>query len=270
MDRYAVIGHPVMHSLSPRIHAAFAEAAGAQLRYEAIDVVPEALAARLRELHAEGYRGLNVTLPHKTAVAALCESLAERARLAEAANVLIRTDTGWRGDNSDGVGLVADVTRNLGVKLTGKRLLVLGSGGAARGILAPLLQAGPAELVLSNRSPWVPEALAPKFAALGPIRPSTHLALKGDRFDVVFNATSAGHQGTVPHLAAGLFADGALAYDLNYGAAAAPFLDWAREQGAAQVSDGLGMLVEQAAVSFALWRGQHPATTAVLAALRAG
>lgn len=268
MDRYAVIGQPVKHSLSPRIHAAFATATGAALRYEAIEIAPEMLAERLCELHAHGYGGLNVTLPHKTAAAALCESLSDRARHAEAANVLIRTGSGWRGDNSDGVGLVADVTRNLGVALAGKRLLVLGSGGAARGILAPLLEAGPAELVLSNRSPWTPEELAPRFATLGPIRPSTHLALKGDRFDVVFNATSVGHQGGVPRLPDGLFAPGGLAYDLNYGAAAAPFLDWARGQGAARTADGLGMLVEQAAESFLLWRGTRPPTDDVLATLR--
>jgi shikimate dehydrogenase len=199
----------------------------------------------------------------------LCESRSERAERAGAVNTLIRREHGWHGCNTDGVGLVNDL-RNLGVPLAGKRILVLGAGGAARGILEPLLAGKPAELVLSSRNPWKPEELAAVFKPHGPIRPCTHLALKGDRFDLILNATSAGHEGEVPRLPPGLFAPDALAYDLNYGAAAKPFLDWAQAQGAARGTDGLGMLVEQAAEAFQLWRGVRPETAPVLAELRAG
>ncbi|MDR3417738.1 MAG: shikimate dehydrogenase [Nevskia sp.] len=265
---YAVLGQPVAHSRSPRIHSLFAAQVGAQLRYEAIEVAPERLAETLTALYAAGYAGFNLTLPHKTAAVALCESLGTRAEHAGAVNTLIRTPGGWRGDNTDGVGLVRDLRHNLGVAIAGRRVLVLGAGGAARGILEPLLAERPQELVLSGRNPWKPEELATAFKALGNIRPCTHLALKGDQFDLIVNATSAGHHGQAPRLPPGLFAAGALAYDLNYGKAAAPFLEWARGAGAERVADGLGMLVEQAAESFQLWRGVRPETGPVLAALR--
>ncbi len=268
MNRYAVIGHPVGHSLSPRIHAEFAKQCGVKLQYEVIDIEPDVLDERLCALHAHGYLGLNVTLPYKTAASALCVSLSDHARHAEAANVLIPTDGGWRGDNTDGSGLIADLKHNLGVDIANQRVLVLGSGGAARGILAPLLAEKPAELVLSNRSPWTPEELAKQFEALGVIQPRAHMALKGDHFDIILNATSAGHDGSVPRLPTELFAEDALAYDLNYGDASQPFLQWAAAQGATHRSDGLGMLVEQAAESFLLWRGKRPQTAPVLATLR--
>ncbi|MDE2148516.1 MAG: shikimate dehydrogenase [Gammaproteobacteria bacterium] len=270
MDRYAVLGQPIAHSLSPRIHALFAQATGARLDYTAIEVAPAALAETLHRLHAAGYAGLNLTLPHKIDAAALCAALSQRAHRAGAVNTLIRTDAGWHGDNTDGLGLVCDLSGNLGLKLAGLRTLILGAGGAARGILAPLLAQGVAELVLSGRTPWQPEELAKAFAALGPIRPCTHLALKGDSFDLVINATSAGHAGQVPQLPPGLFAAGAVAYDLGYGKAARPFLEWARTHGAARTADGLGLLVEQAAEAFLRWRGVRPQTAAVLASLRAG
>lgn len=269
MDRYAVIGFPVAHSKSPFIHRCFAEQTGQALSYEAIEVAPEALAETVAALHADGYRGLNVTLPHKLAVMSACAQIAPAAQLAGAVNTLVRGDEGWQGDNTDGAGFIADLTRNLGVDIAGKRVLVLGAGGAARGILKPLLDQQPAELVVSNRNPWKPEDLAAQFKAWGPIRPCTHLALKGDVFDLVINATSAGHQGQMARLPAGLLAPGALCYDLSYGEAFAPFAAWARTQGAAGVFDGLGMLVEQAAASFERWRGVRPDTAAVRTALRA-
>jgi len=265
--RFAVIGQPVSHSKSPRIHAQFAQDCGVELQYEAIEIEPRQLADRLRELHAQGYAGLNVTLPHKAAVAALCESVSERAQLAGAVNCLIRTDTGWRGDNTDGEGLLRDLAR-LGIEINGQRVLILGAGGAARGIIGPLLEAGPKLLVVSNRNPWKPEDLAERFKAVGPLVPRTHLALKGDAFDVVINATSAGHSGDMPRLPPGLLAAGAKCYDLSYGIASEPFANWARKQTAAVVEDGLGMLVEQAASSFELWLGQRPQTAPVLAGLR--
>lgn len=267
MDSYAVIGQPISHSKSPLIHALFARQVSQDLSYDAIEVAPDALADELARLHREGLRGSNVTLPHKQAVAKLCESVSERARLAGAVNTLVRTQTGWDGDNTDGEGLIADLAR-LGIVLGGRRVLVLGAGGATRGILGPLLAASPALLVVSNRNPWKPEELAETFRPLGSVVPRTHLALKGDRYDVIFNATSAGHAGGLPMLPGPLLAEDGDCYDLSYGVASRPFCAWARAQNAARVSDGLGMLVEQAAASFALWRGVRPQTAGVLEELR--
>jgi shikimate dehydrogenase len=268
MDRYAVIGHPIAHSQSPRIHARFAADNAQTLRYEAIEVASDALAATLRTLHAEGLRGLNVTLPHKLAVAALCETVNERAQLAGAVNTLLRTDTGWQGDNTDGEGLLQDL-RRLGFVVRAQRVLVLGAGGAVRGILAPLLAEQPAQLVVSSRSPWKPEALAEQFKPLGVVLPRTHISLKGDQYDLIIHATSAGHDGKLPALPGQLLAPGGACYDLSYGKAFAPFQAWAQSQHAgARIADGLGMLVEQAASAFALWRGIRPQTAAVIAELR--
>ena len=269
MDRYAVIGHPISHSKSPLIHAQFARQTKQDLSYDAVEVEADVLPAALKTLYEQGYQGLNVTLPHKVAVAALCEAVSERAQIAGAVNTLIRTATGWRGDNTDGEGLINDLTGNLQLMIAGKRVLVLGAGGAARGILKPLLDQKPAELTLSNRNPWKPEELAEQFKAYGKIRPATHIALKGDQFDLIINATSVGHDGAALRLPNHLLADGAACYDLSYGKAFEPFAAWACTQGASRVSDGLGMLVGQAAVSFALWRGVKPEIKPVIARLRA-
>lgn len=266
MDRYCVIGQPIGHSKSPQIHSMFAQQTGAELSYTALEVAAADLAATLQRLHAEGYLGLNVTLPHKTAVAALCESVSERADAAGAVNTLIRTASGWQGDNTDGEGLMHDL-RNLGIAVAGQRVLVIGAGGAARGLLKPLLDAKPAELTLSNRNPWKPEELVEKFKPYGTIRPCTHIALKGDRYDLIINATSAGHGGEMPRLPGTLLERGGACYDLNYGKAFEPFAAWAGSQ-SARVSDGLGMLVEQAATAFNRWRGVRPQTAPVIAALR--
>lgn len=267
-SRHAVIGDPVAHSLSPQIHEQFGAQLGIALRYTRIRATVDELPALLARLHAEGWAGLNVTLPHKTQALALSVEAGEAARQAGAANTLVREAQGWRAENTDGAGLVADLAR-LGVDVAGARVLVLGAGGAARGILGPLLVQGPAELVLSSRNPWKPEALAETFGALGNYRPCSHYALKGDRFDLVVNATSVGHDGRFLRLPAGLFAAGGVAYDLSYGAAHAPFSAWAAEQGAARIHDGLGMLIEQAAEAFALWHGRRPDTGPVHEALRA-
>lgn len=268
MDHYAVIGHPIAHSKSPLIHALFARQTAQDLSYDAVEVEPDVLSAALKALHEQGYRGLNVTLPHKVAVAALCEDISARAKIAGAVNTLIRTPTGWRGDNTDGEGLIRDLTENLHLVVAGKRVLVLGAGGAARGILQPLLEQDPAELTLSNRNPWKPEELAEQFKPYGKIRPATHIALKGDQFDLIINATSAGHGDASLRLPAHLLAEGGACYDLSYGRAFEPFAAWACTQGAARVSDGLGMLVGQAAASFALWRGVKPEVKPVIARLR--
>ncbi|WP_420464751.1 shikimate dehydrogenase [Panacagrimonas sp.] len=267
MDRYAVIGQPIAHSKSPSIHAHFARQTGQVLEYTALAVPADRLAEELQRLHALGLRGLNVTLPHKQAVAAQCESISERARQAGAVNTLQRTESGWSGDNTDGVGFAADLKR-LGIALRARRVLVLGAGGAARGILEPILAASPALVAVSNRNPWKPEALAESFKPLGEVLPRTHVALKGDRFDVIVNATSAGHSGQMPLMPSGLLAPGGDCYDLSYGPAHAPFAAWAVRQNAARIEDGLGMLVGQAASAFEIWRGVEPAWEAVIVALR--
>lgn len=268
MDRYAVLGRPAAHSQSPRIQQAFARQFGHELSYEKIEVGPEQLGRELARLHAEGYQGLNITLPHKLAALAAAAEKTPRAEIAGAANVLIRLEQGWRADNSDGEGLIRDLRNNLGLTLAGKKILLLGSGGAARGILKPLLDEKPAQLTISSRTPWKVEKIAAAFAKFGLVTPRTHLALKGDRYDLLINATSAGHEGQVPRLPQGLI-EGGVCYDLSYGHAFEPFRTWAQTQNAARVADGLGMLVEQAAVSFELWRGQRPKTAPVLAQLRA-
>ena len=268
MDRYAVIGQPIAHSLSPRIHADFAHQARIALEYEAIEVSEAALEQELSKLHRAGYKGLNVTLPHKVSVAAFCENRSERAKLAGAVNTLVRSDTGWNGDNTDGEGLIRDLRDNFDIEVRGRRILLLGAGGAARGVIGPLLAQNPAELVLSNRNPWKPEALAEHFKPVGVVRPCTHLALKGDRFDLIINATSAGHSGEMPRLPGQLLAEGGACYDLSYGSAHAPFHAWAESQNASLIADGIGMLAEQAAVAFELWNGVLPRTDALIAVLR--
>ena len=200
-------------------------------------------------------------------MAALCESVSERAERAGAVNTLTRTDSGWAGDNTDGAGFIADLDR-LGIAIAGQRVLLLGAGGAARGLIAPLLARRPKELAISNRNPWKPEELAERFKPLGNIVPRTHLSLKGDTYDLIINATSAGHTGAMPRLPGQLLAAGGAAYDLSYGSAHLPFANWAKSQGATVIADGLGMLVAQAAEAFALWRGLKPELEPVLASLR--
>lgn len=267
MDRYAVIGKPISHSLSPCIHGAFAFETAQVLRYDAIEIGAENLSSELSGLHAKNVLGLNVTLPHKQNVAKLCESISPRAELAGAVNTLIRTTEGWRGDNTDGIGLITDL-RQLGISVRGKRVLIVGAGGAVRGILKPLLDEQPAVLAISNRNPWKPEALAELFKAHGTVLPRTHFALKGEQYDLIINATSAGHDGVMPFIPGQVLAADGVCYDLSYGPAHAPFAAWARAQGASRVVDGLGMLIEQAATAFEIWRGVRPQTAPVLASLR--
>ena len=268
MDRYAVLGQPIAHSLSPRIHGWFAEQSGASLSYEKIEVAPEALAERLAALHAQGYAGLNVTQPHKPAALVAAAEKTARAEIAGAANTLTRLAAGWRADTTDGEGLVRDLHANLQWTIADRAVLLLGAGGAARSVLKALLDEKPAELVISSRTPWNVEKIAAEFKPHGPLRPSTHLALKGSRFDLIINATSAGLEGQAPRVSPGVLKRDGACYDMNYGTAHAPFRDWAKAQGAARIADGLGMLVEQAAASFALWRGVRPQTAPVVQRLR--
>lgn len=271
IDRYAVIGNPIAHSKSPAIHAAFAAQTGQTLSYEAILGPLDAFADTVRAFRDAGGRGMNVTVPFKLEAFALADRHSPRAQAAGAVNTLAFAADGIYGDNTDGAGLVRDLTHNLGCPLAGRRILLLGAGGAARGALLPLLAAGPAALTLANRTVARAEALAADFAqhaATGHLDASSFAALAGRRFDLVINATAASLADQAPPLPAGLYAPGALAYDMMYGRGDTPFLAAARADGAARLSDGLGMLVEQAAESFLLWRGVRPDTAPVLAELR--
>lgn len=267
-DHYAVFGNPIGHSKSPAIHTRFAAQSGQDLVYEAILAPLDGFAASVRAFAAAGGRGANVTVPFKEEAFRLADRLSERARRAGAVNTLAFGADGIVGDNTDGAGLVRDIEGNLGVSLAGRRILLLGAGGAARGALEPLLAGGPAELFIANRSAAKAAALAAEFAGLAALAGGGFGQLGGRRFDIVVNATSASLAGSDLPLPAGLFAPGSLAYDMMYGCGDTPFLAQARRQGAGRLADGLGMLVEQAAEAFFLWRGVRPATAAVLAELR--
>lgn len=277
-DRYAVAGHPVEHSRSPWIHARFAALTGEPVDYgrllcplDAFVATVEAFAAS--QVHGAGpARGCNVTVPFKFEAAARAAHSTPRARLAGAANTLRFDADGWQADNTDGAGLVRDITGHAGVALAGRSLLLIGAGGAAAGVLGPLLEAGLARLVLANRSPEKAAALVQTHAALaqahGVALQATGLGDCGRGFDVVVNATAASLAGAAVPVGGDVLRPGGLALDMMYGPAAAGFLGWAAEHGA-HGRDGLGMLVEQAAESFAFWRGVRPPTAGVLAELRA-
>jgi len=261
-DRYAVFGHPIAHSKSPQIHAAFARQTGQDMSYEAILAPRDGFAASVAAFIAAGGRGANVTVPFKEEAYRLASRLSPRAQHAGAVNTLV-FDDGILGDNTDGGGLVADLTRNLRCALAGKRILLVGAGGAARGVIDPLLDQTPAELVIANRTVSRAQELADLFGR--GVRACGFDALDMP-FDLVINATAASLAGELPPLSPRIFAAGTLAYDMMYGRDT-PFLAFARSHGAA-TADGLGMLVEQAAEAFYLWRGVRPDTAPVIAALR--
>ena len=269
-DLYAVFGNPIAHSKSPVIHTAFAASTGQNLTYEARLAPVDGFAAAVAAFVAAGGKGANVTVPFKEDAFRLATRLSERAARAGAVNTLAFTGDEIFGDNTDGAGLVRDITVNLGCALAGKRILLLGAGGASRGVIAPLLEEAPAEIAIANRTAAKAEALAAAFADVAPIEGGDFGRYAGRRFDVVINATSASLAGDSLPLPAGLFAVGSLAYDMMYGKGETPFLRLAREQGAARCADGLGMLVEQAAEAFHVWRGIRPTTGPLLVELRAG
>ena len=267
-DRYAVFGHPVGHSRSPWIHQRFAELTGESLRYEARDVPPGGFDAALREFLDAGGRGLNITLPHKLAAFAAATRHTPRARRASAVNTLaVEEGRVLLGDNTDGAGLLRDLQANLGVAVTAQRVLLVGAGGAARGVLPALLDARPQAVLIANRSADKAVALATHFSGEGPVA-GTSLPGAREAFELVINATSASLSGAVPALDAGVIGPDTFCYDLAYGDEPTAFMRWARERGATGVADGVGMLVEQAAESFELWRGKRPPTAPVLADLR--
>ena len=271
LDRYAVLGNPVAHSRSPFIHAAFAAQTGQALEYGRLLCPLEGFADALRTFAGSGACGCNVTVPFKLAARRVAQHASERAMLAGAANTLSFRKDGWHADNTDGVGLVRDIEGNAGVALAGQRVLLVGAGGAGAGVLGPLIAAGPASVVVVNRTEGKAAALAHRHADWArrhgvDLRVST-LADPGTGFGVVLNASASSLAGQESPVPAAVLAPGALALDLMYGPAAAPFLVWARAAGAVP-RDGLGMLVEQAAEAFYIWRGVRPLTSPVLHALR--
>lgn len=270
MDRYAVMGNPIAHSRSPDIHAAFARQTGERLTYERILVPLDDFAGAVATFEAEGGRGLNITVPFKQQAWALADSRSARAERAGAVNTLVFDADGVHGDNTDGAGLVRDLTVNNNVSLAGRRVLVLGAGGAVRGVLPSLLAEGPAEVVIANRTVERAAGLAEDFGDLGTVAACGFEALAGERFDVVINGTSAGLSGEMPALPNDLLNTGAACYDMAYGREPTVFVRWAETHGAQTALDGLGMLVEQAAESFEIWRGVRPDTRPVIRALRAG
>lgn len=269
-DRYAVIGHPIAHSKSPAIHAAFAAQTAQDLSYEALLAPLDGFAAAVAQFRAQGGRGMNITVPFKEEAWQLADRLTERARLAGAVNTFVFGGD-VQGDNTDGAGLVRDL-EVLGAPLAGARVLLLGAGGAARGVILPLIDAGVARLFIANRTADKARALQAHFAghdARGVLAAGGWQEAADAPYDVVINATSASLSDEAPPLPAGLYAPDSLAYDMVYGRGLTAYLKQARDQGAARLADGLGMLVEQAAEAFALWRGVRPDTAAVRATLRA-
>lgn len=272
MDRYAVIGHPVEHSRSPDIQARFAAQTGQSIGYTRLLSPLDGFTATVRQFAAEGAHGCNVTVPFKFEAWQLAPRRTPRAQRAEAANTLRFDAEGWWCDNTDGIGLVRDITVNAGVALAGRRVLLIGAGGAAAGVLGPLIEAGPAELVVANRTADKAQALVDRHADLardhGVTLTAAPLDGPGTAFDIVVNGTASSLAGAGVPVPASVLRAGGLAVDMMYGAGARPFLDWATQHGATG-RDGLGMLVEQAAEAFFAWRGVRPDTAPVLAALRA-
>ena len=267
MDRYGVFGNPIGHSKSPQIHRLFAEQTEQSLSYEPLLAPLDDFPGFARQFFIDG-RGANVTVPFKEEAWRLADQLTERARRAGAVNTLQKLDDGQLlGDNTDGIGLVRDLLDNAGIGLQGKRILLLGAGGAVRGVLEPLLAQRPGALVIANRTLAKAERLAAEFAELGAVSASAFEQLDG-HFDVIINGTSASLAGELPPLTDGLIVAGeTFCYDMMYGARPTPFCAWAAARGAT-VRDGLGMLVEQAAAAFQLWRGIRPESAPVLAELR--
>ncbi len=267
-DFYAVFGNPIQHSKSPAIHRMFAEQTGQDLHYTKQLVDSDKFTASADTFFAQGGRGLNITVPFKQEAFAYAHSLTARAQRAGAVNFLAKlSDGSILGDNTDGIGMVHDM-HNLGWQLAGKRILLLGAGGAVRGVLQPLLAEQPAHIVIANRTLAKAEELAKNFTDLGNVQAISYEQLAGEQFDIVINGTSASLSGELPPLPDHLLREGAHCYDMMYGAEPTVFLQWAAQQGAAQLADGLGMLVGQAAEAFYLWRQIRPEVVPVLTSLR--
>ena len=267
-DQYGVAGHPIAHSWSPFIHGMFAKATAQNLVYRLFDITAENFRGDALRLFAGGIKGLNITLPHKQAAAELVNELTPRAERARAVNTIAFFDeASLLGDNTDGLGLTADLENNLGITLADKRLLILGAGGAVRGVLGSLMERELREVVIANRTPDRARKLATEFADLGAISGCGFSEVRGPPYDLIINATSASLQGEMPQMPPGLVGEDSICYDMAYGRGHTPFTLWAKSLHAARTTKGWGMLVEQAAESFLLWRGIRPDTAPVLEAL---
>lgn len=266
VDRYGVIGYPVSHSRSPVIHRLFALQTGQDLQYELLQVSAEKLEQAMRQFQRTGGKGLNVTMPHKRAVCRFVDHMSERASAAGAINTLTFRNGEIHGDNTDGIGLLRDLSVNQGLELQGSNILVLGAGGATRGIVGPLLEMLPELVTIANRTLEKAEALVERFGSLGPITACHFDAIPAGKaaYDIVINATSAGLRGETPPYPAAAVGASTFCYDLSYGLEPTPFSAWARDRGAGHSIMGWGMLVEQAAESFNIWRGVRPDTAPVL------
>lgn len=270
MDRYAVIGHPIAHSKSPRIHTLFARQTGQDLTYEAILAPEHGFVETVERFHDEGGKGMNVTLPFKLDAWRYVNERSPRAERAGAVNtILFHPDGSCWGDNTDGIGLLRDLIQNHGIAIEAQRLLILGAGGAVRGVLEPLLGALPAELVIANRTVSRAERLRDDFADLGSVQSCGYDELEQRRFDLIINATSAGVNGQMPALPNDVLNTGGCCYDMFYADNPTPFQRWAERQGTSKALNGIGMLVEQAAESFFLWRGIRPKTQPIIELLKA-
>jgi len=264
-DRYALLGHPVEHSRSPLIHQLFARQSAQNITYELIDAEPKSFETAVRGFGAAGGKGLNVTVPHKEAAYALVDEISEPAEAAGAVNTISFVDGKLRGENTDGVGLIRDLVVNQRVSLPGRNVLVLGAGGAARGIIGPLLGAKPSELVIANRTKERADELIARFPSTSPLRAAAFDELASlPPFDLLLNATSAGLRGEAPPFPASLVGSQSVCYDLVYSVNDTPFVAWAHANGAARALQGWGMLIEQAAESFFIWRGIRPDTKPIL------
>ena len=268
-DSYGVVGHPVAHSWSPFIHGLFARETGQSMTYRLYDFAPEQFEARVREFFAQGGRGLNITLPHKITAVDIASDLTTRAAHSGAVNTLaMQKDGTILGDNTDGAGLVRDLCDNLGLVIIRRRILIVGAGGAARGVIAPLLALEPGEIVIANRTPERAENLAKAFAKLGAVQGVGIRYIGGGPFDLVINATSASLTNELPPMTDAIIGPETVCYDMAYGKTDTPFVQWSLKNGCARAVQGWGMLVEQAAESFRVWRGIKPATGSVLTALK--
>lgn len=268
-DQYAVMGNPIAHSKSPVIHSMFAAQTEQNMVYSAIHVDLGGFEQAVGNFSASGGKGLNITVPFKQEAWALADKRSNRAERAGAVNTL-RLDNAscLYGDNTDGIGLVRDLTDNRNIRLTGARILLMGAGGAARGVLAPLLEQQPRNIIIANRTAEKAKDLAQAFSDLGPVNGSGYEALNGKQFDLIINATAASLKGEVPPLPENIIAEEGNCYDMMYGSEPTAFMHWCTAHGASHVYDGLGMLVEQAAESFYLWRNQRPDTQTVIDTLR--
>jgi shikimate dehydrogenase len=269
IDQYAVMGNPIAHSKSPKIHTLFARQTSQVMDYQAMLVPEDEFASALDAFHQQGGKGLNITIPFKQQAWERMDVLSDRARLAGAVNTIILGTDGRRyGDNTDGVGLVRDITQNHQIEIRGKNVLVLGAGGAVRGVLEPLLEQKPEKVVIANRTVSKAEELAGVFTLKDTIEACGFDQLEGQQFDLIINGTAASLQGGVPPIPETVLKPGGGCYDMMYSDKPTAFVEWGNQHGAGKAMDGLGMLVEQAAESFYLWRNVRPETAPVIEALR--